>query len=347
MKLRMEKNKNSAIFLCVFLFFVFYSCAKKTNVRLNYREIDIKALEIMKIAKDHHQKRNYYRARKYYRKVIKEYPESNYADDAQFYIARVFHEKESYMRARDEYEKLAEDFPSSDKIQEAMQYLYEIGEMYWRKGKRYDAVDVFKKAIEIYPFGKFAPDIQFRIANYYFEEKEYKDAVINFEKLLRLYPDYPAKMLSEYKLGVSYFEASLHWALDQDYTNRAIFQFNKIIQLYPDNPYIYEAQKKIEICKDKLAKRQYRIAEFYLDDDKYEAARIYYKNVISEYPETEWGSYAQFGIAETFRKEKQWDKAITAYRKLMEDNPESKLSDKVLDRIDNINRKIVEEKKEK
>ncbi|MBI4651124.1 outer membrane protein assembly factor BamD [Candidatus Desantisbacteria bacterium] len=337
------------IFICAnLLLFYFLGCAgEKDNVKINYRELDEKALKIMKIAEDHYNKKNYFRARRNYKKVVNEYPKSNYADDAQFNIAKIFYERESYMRAIEEYEKLIDDFPASEKIPEAAQNLYSIGEIYWGKGKRYDAVETFKKAVESYPFGKFAPDIQFRIANYYFEEKEYQDAITHFEKLLRLYPDHPAKSLSEYKLALSYFEASLHWALDQDNLNKTISQFNKIIMQNPDGPYTYDAKKKIEVCKDRLAKRQFMIAENYFKDDKYEAADIYYKTVLVNYPETIWASYAQFGMAEILRKNNEWDKAIKAYRKLIADYPESDLEEKALKRIDEMNRMIAKEGNEK
>ncbi|MBI5417824.1 outer membrane protein assembly factor BamD [Candidatus Poribacteria bacterium] len=333
------------LFILLALMFSYGCASKKENVKINYKEIDEKALEIMKIAQDHHRKKNYWRARRNYKKIVTEYPKSNYADDAQFYFAKVFFEKESYLRAKEEYEKLAEDFPASDKIKEASQDLYAIGEYYWKKDDKDDAIDAYKKAIEIYPFANFAPEVQFRIANFYFEEKEYNDSMIHFDKLLRLYPDHPAKELSEYKLGVSYFEVSLMWSLDQANTTRTIQQFKKLIELYPNSSYLYDANKKIKICKEKLAKRQYRIGTFYLNDDIYDAACIYFKNVLEEYPETDWAAYAQFGLAEILQKEQKWDNAIKAYRKLIETYPESDLIDKSIDRINEINYKIAELKK--
>ncbi|MBI5207159.1 MAG: outer membrane protein assembly factor BamD [Candidatus Firestonebacteria bacterium] len=324
------------------LLFFFYGCAgNKDNARIDYRELDKKALEIMEVAKAHYEKKNYFRARWNYGKVIKKYPKSNYADDAQFNIARIFHEQESYWRAIDEYKKLVDDFPASDKIPDTAKYLNEIGEEYWQKNKKYDAVETFKKAIEIYPFGKFAPDIQFRIANYYFEEKEYEDAIIHFEKIIRLYPDHPMFSMSEYKLGICYFNASSQWALDQETTQKAIHQMEIFIERYPNSIYINELKSNINICKDRLSKRLYKTGEFYFDNDKHEAAVIYYKNVIEEYPETKWAAYAQFGIAETFEKESDWNKAIQAYRKLLEDYPDSELTEKVLTHIERVNSKIV------
>lgn len=63
-----------------------------------------------------------------YRKLIKDYPKSEYGDDAQYEIAMCYEFLEDYKKAIEEYEKLIKNYPNSEYVDGAkssIEYLKE------------------------------------------------------------------------------------------------------------------------------------------------------------------------------------------------------------------------------
>uniref|UniRef100_A0A7C3MMR5 Tetratricopeptide repeat protein n=1 Tax=Dictyoglomus thermophilum TaxID=14 RepID=A0A7C3MMR5_DICTH len=54
-----------------------------------------------------------------YRKFIKDFPDSEYADDAQYEIALSYEFLEDYKKAIEEYEKLIKNYPNSEYVESA------------------------------------------------------------------------------------------------------------------------------------------------------------------------------------------------------------------------------------
>ena len=130
--------------------------------------------------------------------------------------------------------------------------------------------------------------------------------------------------------------------LDQENTLLAIDEFNRFIDNYPLSPIIDDAQEKIEELTAKLARKEYINAEQYKKRKHYEAALIYYREVIDRYPRTFWADYANYGIGEVFFKQEEYGKAKEVFILIINadvDNELKKKSSRKLQEIENLEKK--------
>ncbi|MCM8786255.1 MAG: tetratricopeptide repeat protein [Candidatus Omnitrophica bacterium] len=94
-----------------------------------------------------------------YDEIIKEYPKTEFAGEAQFLKANIYHRFiKDYEKAINEYEKLIKEYPNhwSIKIPHSLQC---IANCYWELKKYEDAIKIFERIITNYPntsFEKYA-----------------------------------------------------------------------------------------------------------------------------------------------------------------------------------------------
>ena len=142
--------------------------------------------------------------------------------------------------------------------------------------------------------------------------------------------DYAAE--SWYKKALCFFMESPQADLDQENTLLAIDEFNRFIENFPRNELVPEAEKKIKELQEKLAYKEYKIAELYRKMKSYDAALIYYQSVIDDHSgpsgsiiaDMEWGIVhvklleRNLKIIRKMRKSKQPDTGSSRYIETME-----------------------------
>lgn len=72
--------------------------------------------EVYALAKKAFDAREFETARRGFEKLIKEFPKSNHADNAQFWIGEIHYDQEWYERAILEYQKVIENYPTGNKV---------------------------------------------------------------------------------------------------------------------------------------------------------------------------------------------------------------------------------------
>ena len=68
--------------------------------------------------------------------------------------------------------------------------------------------------------------------------------------------------------------------------------------------------------------------------DRYGAARLYFEDVIARFPDTEWASYAQYGLGEVLLKQKEWDAALKAFQGVRDGDGDKLLKEQALRKIE-------------
>jgi len=91
---------------------------------------------------------NYPQAITQFERFLKEYPQSEYADNAQYWVAESYYMQADYERAILEYEKLLKQYPKGDKVPAA---LLKQGFAFLNLGDQVDAKLLFKKVIKEHP----------------------------------------------------------------------------------------------------------------------------------------------------------------------------------------------------
>ncbi len=85
-------------------------------------------------------------------------------------------------------------------------------------------------------------------------------------------------------------------SLDQSNTQDAIKQMQLFVNLYPNSKRLNECNELIDKLRYNLESKAYDIAKLYLKIDDYVAAITSFKSLLKDYPDTKFKEEAMFGI---------------------------------------------------
>jgi outer membrane assembly lipoprotein YfiO len=246
----------------------------------------------------------FYQAKKYeeaireLRRTLKHYPKSAESAEAQYYLGRTEEERENLYEAFKAYQRVIDKYPFSTRIQEIIEREYNIGETfvsgYKRKALGLDlpvenpAVEIFAKVVDNSNFGPYAAKAQYKLGLVLKSLLRYYEAEDAFNKVISAYPD------SEWAIAARFQVASCRASLsrgsdyDQGAMDEAKQQFEDFVLEHPDAVLSGEAEQKIQQLNLKEAEANYNIAFFYEKQHAYPAAKIYYEELINNYPDTPW-----------------------------------------------------------
>jgi len=186
--------------------------------------------------------------------------------------------------------------------------------------KKYrEAVEGFERFVRIHSGSEFAEAAQFYLAEAHYYQRDYILASTEYRYYLNRYATSPHAEEALFKLAMCYYHQSPKSQLDQTATEVAIRELSRFITKYPNSPYAEEAEQHRKECRNKLAKKTYDNGYIYARSLKaYDAAILYYQQVLDLYSDTDWVDNAQWGIAEAYRKSERWEDARQAYTELVQ-----------------------------
>ena len=246
-----------------------------------------------------------------FQQLITDFPDSEYADDAQYYIAWSYYNLASYEQVIIEFEKIADNYPNSEFADDAKYYIAYCNEKkldYYVK-----ALLQYYNFLDNFPDSEFADDAQLGIGDCCYAMGQYSSAIEGYQKVLDNYPQSPLLALAQYSIAQSYRRMAKY--------DNAIDEFTKVIDNYPNSDY--------------SAPAQYYIAYSYYEYQNYNLAILEFQKVIDNYSNCIWlngqdrliAPCAQYYIGWCYEKLEQWSAAIIAYQKIIDNYPESTWSD--------------------
>tara|TARA_R110000868_G_scaffold304437_26_gene565485 strand:+ start:19286 stop:20143 length:858 start_codon:yes stop_codon:yes gene_type:complete len=222
---------------------------------------------------------------------------------------------------------------------EPIEVAYDKSVALFEKGKYGDAAYGFNLVTRVGRGTTFAEDAQFFLAESYYNDKQYILAASEYERYISYYPRNPKREEVEYKRALCYYQQSPRYRLDQSATGRAIELFQLFNTKYPNSEFVLESASKIDELRNKLARKNYESAEFYLRTDRFLAATIYYDQTIDKYPESIWAERALIKQIETFityadrsidsKQLERYSMAVSSYEKFIQLFPQSENREKV------------------
>lgn len=173
----------------------------------------------------------------------------------------------------------------------------------------YNTFDLIKLQ---YPASQYADDAQFYMAESRFKREEYILAQFSYNLLKRLYPNSPYYKESAFKAAMSYYYLAPQYDLDPDYTTKAIKSMSEFQATYPGDSLSIVMETYIQELRDRLAQKEFEIAQLYRKLESPASALIYYDIVINEYDDTKYFELAYIGKIEVLLQMKKWEQAKTA-----------------------------------
>lgn len=236
--------------------------------------------------------------------------------------------------------------PPGPKPSWTVQDLYEYGQRYMEKKDYLRALEAFRIITLNYPTSDMVDDALYNLGEAHRLLKEYPVAAVTYRRLIRDFPQSPYAPDAQYNMAVSIFEQSSPVALTQDKTYEAIRELQIFLDEYPDSEVALKAQELLQKCFDKLAEKDYRIGHLYFKLKDWEAARLYFHELVAEFPSSSWATPARFEIAESYAQEKNWQDALMQFEVFLELYPKHELAPKASLRLDEIKSQLAQQSPE-
>ena len=202
--------------------------------------------------------------------------------------------------------------------------LYEEGTGYLAEKRYVRAIDTLTKLKNEYPFSPQMTDVELKIADAYYLNQQYPEAINALKEFQSMHPTNENIPFVVYRLGEAHLDQVTTTDRDQKNTEIAKGYFETVVTRYPQSPYAIEAREKLGKSNGYIAEHDFNIASFYLQQEKYPAARERFEEIVRKYRGTPVAARSLFFLGESYRKEKNNVKASLAYEALIQHYPESK-----------------------
>ncbi|MDB6123135.1 MAG: repeat containing protein [Pedosphaera sp.] len=277
-----------------------------------------RAKDQLDVAQAAFDKKDYSLALKAARRVVKNWPLSDFAPRAQYLAGRCYEESKQDEKAFKEYQNLLEKYPKIENYQEVLQRQYDICNRFlggqWFKLWGYipffpsmdKTVEMYEKVIKNGPYSEIAPQAQMNIGTarekqtrFLNNDEPYVQAAKAYERAADRYHDRP-KVAADalYKAALAYTRQAKTAEYDQSTAGQAIALYIDFITLYPNDSRVAEAQKTIALLKLEQARGNYEIARFYEKSKHWDSAQIYYNEVQSQNPDSPYAAISLKRISE-------------------------------------------------
>jgi outer membrane protein assembly factor BamD len=255
------------------------------------------------VAQDAFDKQNYSLALKAARRVVKVWPLSDFAPQAQYLVGRSYEAMRRDQKAFQEYQRLLETYPKVPNYDEVLQRQYEVANRFlggqWFRLWGYiplfpsmeRTAEMFSKVVANGPFSEIAPEAQLKIGAAREKQRNYPEAVKAYERAADRYHDRPEFAADAfYRAGLAYNKQAQTAEYDQSTAAHAIATFTDFITLYPNDPRVSEAQEIITALRTEQARGNYQIARFYEKRKKWSGAVVYYNEVLLRDPNSPYAT---------------------------------------------------------
>jgi outer membrane protein assembly factor BamD (BamD/ComL family) len=272
-------------------------------------------------ADDFYRHKKYHDAAGKYEAAADRWPDTSLEEDALFMCAESHFFADEYSKAEDVYEELAKKYSNTRYQNAVVARQYAIA-MFWQQYDQYNPhwmitpnffdktrpmFDTWGYANRTYdqvrigdPRGPYADEAIWNTANAHFLKHHWEDAAYYY-KLIRT--DYPKSkhQLDAHLLGI---QCKLRSYQGPGYDDHPLKDAEQLIdhtlvqfgtELGDERPRLVTAKGEIHF---QLALRDYQFAQFYDKGEHYAAARLYYSDIVKNYPQTKLSDVSQLRLAQ-------------------------------------------------
>lgn len=175
--------------------------------------------------------------------------------------------------------------------------LYEAAQSMMESGNYDLAVQNLQLLEARYPFGPYAEQAQLEIVYAHYKAREPEAAIAAADRFIRLHPQHPNVDYAFYMRGLANYtegEGVLERFAPTDITQRdpgaatqSYEDFAQLVKLYPNSQYVPDAKARMIYLRDRLARYEINVANYYFKRKAYVAAANRGRYVIENLPRTE------------------------------------------------------------
>ncbi|MDD5261142.1 MAG: outer membrane protein assembly factor BamD [Methylacidiphilales bacterium] len=230
-----------------------------------------------------------------YRSIVRRWPLSSAAGEAQFKVGFMLEKRAEFWAAYKAYQKVVEKYPGSQFFDLAIERQFSIGNLYlagepqkvWKiplLPSMDKTVEIFETVIKNAPYGTYAPQAHFKIGLAREQQKKWSDAIASYNKLIDKYPGSDLASDAQYQIGYAWYQASSQPDYDQSAAQKSIEAFQDFLVRYPNSEKVDQARIYMTELDGRRVQGSFNIAQFYEKQKNYKAAIIYYNDVVQQGP---------------------------------------------------------------
>lgn len=244
------------------------------------------------------EKKDYPKAMERYDLVLNAYPESPWADHAQYQIGRIFLITGKYDQSILAYQSVLANFPKTRLADRAMR---ELGIAYFLKGDFEHAATEFELFMKEFPGrGDLDDETRLYLANSFYNMAKYYKALELFKALARESSDDSIRRMARYQIGWCYYNLGEEGA--------SADEFGAFLKDHPESAMAADAM--------------YQLALILYDEGKADEALARLEELAAKFADSELAADAYRKIAKIRKDRKDFDKSIEYLQKALgsEDN---------------------------
>jgi len=277
-----------------------WSSESGTPVGLSSLDDRKSALALMNRARAAEERGNNGAAVKRYRRVVKRYPTSIYTPEALYRSADLYLKRHQYNKAFDAYSQLIARYPNTDRFNEIVGRQYQIASSMLEGARnrwwglipgfkdRTKGVQQFEVVVWEAPYSDYAPLSMMAIGRGHQRLGNELEAIDAYDRMINNYPDSPLGPDAYLRLAEAHASLVDGPEYDQASTQEAATYFEDFLILFPGDPGVARAEEGLDEMRTVLAESKVKMGDFYFKKrDNYTAARVFYNEAITTYPDSE------------------------------------------------------------
>jgi outer membrane protein assembly factor BamD len=209
--------------------------------------------------------------------------------------------------------------------------IFDAGQKALQKHQWENARQLFKRIIDGFPQSELGPAARLGLADSYFEEGGTANSILAiaaYREFLTLYPSHPKGDYAQLRLAEAYYEQRNGPDRDATPIKHALEEFQRLLELYPKSSYAPEAQKRLDECRQSLARSEFLAGYFYQRTRQAcRAAILRYENLLKEFPDYRDIDEVLFRLAECLSLSGRGPEALPHLARLLKEFPQSEHAD--------------------
>jgi outer membrane protein assembly factor BamD len=274
------------------------------------------ALDTMNKARTNEEKGSLGSAISQYNSVGKKYPNSIYAPEALYRSGMLYLKRRQYNKAFDSFQQVLSRYPNTRRFNEIVGEQYRIASALLDGSRnrimfgllpgfqqREKSIEYFETILANAPYSDYAPLALMNIARGHSYLRETAEAIDALDRMINTYPQSILTPDAYLKLAQTHAKLVDGPYYDQASTKESITYFTDFMLLFPSDTNIATAEKGLDQMKTMLAESKIKIGDFYFyKRDNYKAARVFYNEAITAYPDSAVATRAKAKLAEVDAK---------------------------------------------
>ncbi|MCO6537561.1 MAG: outer membrane protein assembly factor BamD [Gilliamella sp.] len=159
------------------------------------------------------------------------------------------------------------------------------------------SITILESLDKNYPFGPYSQQVQLDLIYAYYKSADLPLAIASIDRFLKLNPTHPNIDWVIYMRGISNMAQDDNMIQgwfnvdrsdrDPDYASAAFKDFSYLLSSFPNSQYAADAQKRLVFLKNRLARYQLKVAQFYTKRGAYVAVINRVTEMLIMFPDTD------------------------------------------------------------